>query len=125
MAVAGRDHPADRALYLWGLHRNRKLTSFFQLRSLGRLLDILRLAAYRGPFTLPATASAGTVFTFCVQEAQQFRVDPGTATIRDTSGQTADKYKWADAVGECITLIADSNSDWVVSSKDGFWTEEA
>lgn len=74
--------------------------------------------------TLPAAASAGTVFTFCVQEAQQFRVDPGTATIRDTSGQTADKYKWADAVGECITLIADSNSDWAVTSKGGFWSEE-
>ena len=74
--------------------------------------------------TLPAAASAGTAFTFCVQEAQQFRVDPGTSTIRDTSGQTADKYKWADAVGECIALIADSNGDWAVTSKGGFWSEE-
>ncbi len=75
--------------------------------------------------TLPAAASAGTTFIFCVQDAQQFRVDPGTATIRDSSGQTADKYKWADAVGEYLALIADSNGDWAVTSKGGFWTEEA
>ena len=75
--------------------------------------------------TLPASASAGTEFTFCVQDYQQMRVDPGTAAIRDNSGQTADKYKWADAIGECITLIADSNGNWVVASKYGIWSEEA
>ena len=75
--------------------------------------------------TLPASASAGTKFTFCVQAAQQLRVDPGTATIRDNSGQTADKYKWADAIGECITLIADSNGDWITVSRYGIWSEEA
>jgi hypothetical protein len=74
--------------------------------------------------TLPAGASAGTRFTFCVQEAQALRVDPGTAAIRDNSGQTPDKYKWADAVGECITMVADANGDWVVASKYGIWTEE-
>ncbi len=75
--------------------------------------------------TLPASASQGTQFTFCVQEAQQMRVDPGTAAIRDTSGQTPDKYKWADAIGECIMLVADSNGDWVVTSKSGIWSEGA
>ncbi len=75
--------------------------------------------------TLPASASAGTEFTLCVQAAQQLRVDPGTAAIRDNSGQTADKYKWADAIGECIMLIADSNGDWVTVSKYGIWSEEA
>jgi len=74
--------------------------------------------------TLPASATAGTVFTFAVQAAQQLRIDPGTATIRDDSGQTADKYKWADAIGECITLVADSNGDWVTAAKNGTWTEE-
>ncbi len=74
--------------------------------------------------TLPTAASAGTTFTFCVQAGQQFRVDPGTATIRDTSGQTADKYKWADNIGESIVLVADSNGDWAVASKGGFWSEE-
>jgi len=75
--------------------------------------------------TLPASASAGTVFVFAVQAAQELRVDPGTATIRDDSGQTADKYKSADAIGECLSLVADSNGDWVTIAKNGTWTEEA
>ncbi len=75
--------------------------------------------------TLPASASQGTEFTFCVQEYQQMRVDPGTAAIRDNSGQTPGRYKWADAIGECITLVADSNGDWVVTSKYGIWSEGA
>jgi hypothetical protein len=75
--------------------------------------------------TLPAGASAGTRFSFCVQEAQALRVDPGATAVRDNSGQTADKYKWADAVGECMTVVADANGDWAVVSKYGVWTEEA
>ena len=75
--------------------------------------------------TLPASAPQGTVFTFAVQAAQELRIDPGTATIRDDSGQTADKYKSADAIGECLTLIADSNGDWATIAKNGTWTEEA
>jgi hypothetical protein len=75
--------------------------------------------------TLPASAAAGTMFTFAVQAAQELRIDPGTATIRDDSGQTADKYKTANAIGECITLVADANGDWATIAKNGTWTEEA
>ena len=75
--------------------------------------------------TLPASASEGTEFTFSVQAAQQLRIDPGTATIRDNCGQTADKYKWADAIGECLTIVADENGDWVTIAKNGTWSEEA
>ena len=75
--------------------------------------------------TLPASAPAGTIFYFAVQAAQELRVDPGTATIRDDSGQTADKYKTANAIGECLTLVADSNGDWNTIAKNGTWTEEA
>ena len=75
--------------------------------------------------TLPVSAPAGTVFTFAVQAAQELRIEPSGATIRDDSGQTADKYKSADAIGECISLIADSNGDWVTIAKNGTWTEEA
>jgi len=80
-----------------------------------------------GPITLtlPASASMGTVFTFAAQEAQELRVDPGTATIRDDSGQTADKHKSANSIGACLTLIANSNGDWVTVAKNGTWTEEA
>ncbi|HIJ53454.1 MAG TPA: hypothetical protein HPP66_09920 [Planctomycetes bacterium] len=75
--------------------------------------------------TLPASAPEGTEFTFAVQAAQELRVDPGTAAIRDDSGLTADKYKTADAIGECLTLVADSNGDWATIAKHGMWTEEA
>ena len=74
--------------------------------------------------TLPASAAEGTIFTFAVQAAQELRIDPGTAAVRDDSGQTAGKYKAADAIGECITLVADSNGDWATVAKHGTWTEE-
>jgi hypothetical protein len=75
--------------------------------------------------TLPASASAGTTFTFAVQESQELCIDPGTAAIRDDSGQTADKYKSANTIGAALTVVADSNGDWVTIAKNGTWTEEA
>jgi len=75
--------------------------------------------------TLPASASKGVHYYFAVQAAQELRIDPGAATIRDDSGQTADKYKTANAIGECIHLVADAESDWETISKYGTWTEEA
>jgi len=75
--------------------------------------------------TLPASVPAGTVFTFAVQAAEEMRIDPGTAAIRDDSGQTAGKYNSADGIGECLSLVADSNGDWVTIAKNGTWTEQA
>ena len=75
--------------------------------------------------TLPSSASKGVHYWFSVQAAQELRIDPGTATIRDDCGQTADKYKTANAIGECIHLAANSSGDWVTISKYGTWTEEA
>ena len=77
-----------------------------------------------GALELPTLAMAGTVFTFAVQAAQQLRVDPGTATIRDNSGQTPDKYKWADAIGECMGVVY-NGANWQVVAKRGTWNEEA
>jgi hypothetical protein len=74
--------------------------------------------------TLPASAPSGTVFYFAVQAAQEMRIDPGSATIRDDSGQTTGKYKSADAIGESLCLVADSNGDWATVAKNGSWTEE-
>ncbi len=74
--------------------------------------------------TLPTSAPTGTVFSFAVQAAYELRVDPGMGTIRDDSGQTAGKYKSADAIGECISLVADSTGDWATIAKNGTWTEE-
>lgn len=75
--------------------------------------------------TLPTVAKAGIIFTFSVQAAQELRVDPGAATIYDSSGQTADKYKMANAIGECLKVISNSSGDWYTISKYGTWTEEA
>jgi hypothetical protein len=74
--------------------------------------------------TLPASAPAGTNYTFAVQAAQQLRIEPGSATIRDTSGQTQGKYKAATAIGESIALAADEGGDWLTIAKNGNWTEE-
>ena len=74
--------------------------------------------------TLPYPASPGTVFSFAVQAAQQLRIDPGTAAIRDDSGQTADKYKSSNMIGASLTVIADSAGNWATIAKNGTWTEE-
>ncbi len=74
--------------------------------------------------TLPASASPGTVFGFAVQAAQQLRIDPGPAAIRDDSGQTADKYKSANSIGASLTVIADSAGNWATIAKNGTWSEE-
>jgi hypothetical protein len=74
--------------------------------------------------TLPASAPAGTVFSFAVQGAYELRIDPGTATIRDDSGQTADKYKSVNSIGATLSLAADSAGDWATIAKNGTWTEE-
>jgi len=75
--------------------------------------------------TLPTSAPTGTVFIFAVQSAQQLRIDPGTAAIRDDSGQTADKYKSANTIGASLTIISDSTGNWATIAKNGTWSEEA
>jgi hypothetical protein len=74
--------------------------------------------------TLPTSAPVGTEFTFAIQAAQELRIDPGAAAIRDDCGQTVDKYKSANGIGECLKLVADANGDWVTAAKNGTWTEE-
>jgi hypothetical protein len=74
--------------------------------------------------TLPSSAPTGTVFNFAVQAAQQLRIDPGTAAIRDDSGQMADKFKSANAIGASLTIIADSVGNWATIAKNGTWSEE-
>lgn len=74
---------------------------------------------------LPGTANVGSEYAFTVQEARELRVHPGTAAIRDASGQTAGKYKSAVVIGASLVLVADSNGDWVTVAKNGTWTEEA
>lgn len=74
--------------------------------------------------TLPTSAPEGTIFTFAIQKAQELQIDPSAAAIRDDSGQSAGKYKSADVIGGCITIVADSNGNWTTIAKNGTWTEE-
>ncbi len=74
--------------------------------------------------TLPADPAQGTEFTFAVQAGQELRIDPGTATIRDSAGQIAGSCIAASAIGASLTVVADSNGDWVVTAKAGTWTLE-
>ncbi len=74
--------------------------------------------------TLPADAPEGAEFTFAVQAAVELRIEPGTTTIRDSSGQTAGKYKSASAIGASLSLVADHNGDWVTIAQTGTWTQE-
>jgi hypothetical protein len=76
-------------------------------------------------FTLPTSAAQGTEFTFAVQAAQELRIEPGTAAIRNSSGQTAGQYKSASAIGASITLVADANGDWDATAEAGTWTQES
>ncbi len=75
--------------------------------------------------TLPDPGVEGVFFIFCVQQAEQLRIDPDSATIRIDDGQDVDKYIWADAIGETITLICNSNGDWYTITQRGNWTVEA
>jgi len=74
--------------------------------------------------TLPPDAVEGTAFTFTVQAAVELRVEPGTAAIRDSSGQTAGKYRSAGDIGASLALVADHNGDWATIAKTGAWTQE-
>ncbi len=74
---------------------------------------------------LPAAAPQGTEFTFAVQSTHELRVDPGAAAIRDSSSQTAGKYKSASALGASLTVVADANGDWAAIAENGTWNQEA
>lgn len=74
--------------------------------------------------SLPSTTVAGTKFTFFNAEALEFRIDPGVNAILDSAGYTAGKYKHNSSVGSSITVVSDSNGDWMVTNKSGVWVEE-
>lgn len=76
-------------------------------------------------FTLPDPASAGLRYVFSCLSSNQLRIDPQSAIIMDLTGITADKYKYASAIGATMVLVSNDNGDWIVESKTGTWTEEA
>lgn len=74
--------------------------------------------------TLPSTVVAGTKFTFFTAAAYEFRIDPGSNAILDSTGTTADKYKYNSTIGSSLTVVSDANGDWMVTNKSGVWQEE-
>lgn len=77
-------------------------------------------------FTLPA-AAAGLTYTFIVAAVQELRVDPeagDTININGTAASAAE-YWTANAVGECITLVAIDTVQWIATSYTGTWTQES
>lgn len=79
-------------------------------------------------FTLPA-ATVGLRFGFCVQTAQELRIDPnGSETISATATGVpgaAGKYLTADAVQELVEIACIKAGSWAVLRAVGTWTHEA
>ena len=75
--------------------------------------------------TLPANAEEGVIFYFLVLENQEFRIEPGEATIIDSCGQTAGKYKYSNVVANSLTMVSAPGNKWLVISKSGTWSEES
>lgn len=76
--------------------------------------------------SLPTGVPAGTRYTFVVQAAQAFRIDPGAsdAIIAGGTVNADGKYLWADDEGETVTLVADTSNNWIAVSLTGTWTIE-
>lgn len=79
--------------------------------------------------TLPASAPAGTYFTFVVLVAAALNVAISAASKKfyangtiSTDDGGADLIITADDEGEAITLTADGNGNWIVSAMNGTWT---
>ena len=76
--------------------------------------------------TLPADPEGGTWFAFAVQATQNLRIEPGDNAIYQFNPPDPPEglYIEANAIGECITLIANGCNDWLVITKAGTWTYE-
>jgi|TARA_Y100000310_G_scaffold147425_1_gene146708 hypothetical protein len=80
-------------------------------------------------FTLPALGSnnKGVHFTFQVVAAQTVTIDPGSGqAIHFRGAKKADDTNLvSNRIGDSITLEADNNKDWHVTSVQGHWGEKS
>jgi hypothetical protein len=74
--------------------------------------------------SLPTGVPAGTWYRFVVQAAQQLQIDSGASDAIMIGGTTSadGAYVWADDEAESLTLVADTNNNWVAVSPVGTWT---
>lgn len=74
-------------------------------------------------FTLP-TAAAGRTYTFYIDASQTLTITAGASTtirIAGTASAAAGNIT-SNTVGNCITLVAISATQWVAKNHEGTWT---
>jgi hypothetical protein len=74
---------------------------------------------------LPATPT-GLEYTFCVDNASNFDLDPAAGDLINYGGAVADDYQRSATVGDCITIVGVSASQWkvtAISAGDGDFTD--
>lgn len=76
-------------------------------------------------WTLPG-AVAGLEYGFVVMAAFELRVTPagGDKIYYDGTAMAAAEYRYADAVGEYMHIVAVDATNWVVTTETGTWAEE-
>lgn len=80
-------------------------------------------------FALPAATTAGMEFTFvCGHADGEINIDPGSATytivgisISVAAGKDLKNTAGTNAVGDCVTLVADGTSKWLITQMQGTW----
>ena len=80
-------------------------------------------------FALPAATTAGLEFTFvCGHADGEINIDPGATThtivgisISVAAGKDLKNTAASNAVGDCVTLVADGTSKWVITQMQGTW----
>lgn len=72
--------------------------------------------------SLPTFDTAGTRFTFVVQESQTLTIDPITLNISCWSGGGTVRYTlYSSTIGDCVTLVSDGNGNWMPTAMHGSW----
>jgi hypothetical protein len=78
---------------------------------------------------LPHGTIAGQTYIICVEAAFALRLKFDYATsafYAHAAKQADDSYLGCNAVvGSCLTVVADGNDDWIVTSETGTWTVDA
>jgi len=80
-------------------------------------------------FALPAATTAGMEFTFvCGHADGEINIDPGSATytivgnsISVAAGKDLKNTAGTNAVGDCVTLVSDGTSKWLITQMQGTW----
>lgn len=78
-------------------------------------------------FSLPASAKKGTYYTFFVATAQAVQIEPGASNgIYYSTAKNGDGlYLQLSGIGSSVTLVADSNHDWIALSPIGTLAAES